>query len=141
VATNFRDFERRVRRRVQEITSDDVNDFVRTVSLKLMQGIMTRSPVDTGRFRGNWHLSITAPSRQQFGALDKSGRATLQRETRKLDDLPQYPLLFYQNNLPYAERLENGWSAQAPTGMVAVSLVELTNFVTGPAPPPPGDST
>jgi hypothetical protein len=36
-----------------------------------------------------------------------------------------YENCYIQNNLPYAERLENGWSKQAPHGMVKITLYEL----------------
>lgn len=33
--------------------------------------------------------------------------------------------IFLTNNLPYIERLERGWSKQAPTGMVALTVAEF----------------
>jgi len=33
--------------------------------------------------------------------------------------------IFIVNGLPYINRLENGWSQQAPNGMVAITLAEL----------------
>ncbi|NBT33816.1 MAG: hypothetical protein EBT13_18445 [Rhodobacteraceae bacterium] len=46
------------------------------------------------------------------------------------DDLAAYPdtlpIIYIQNNLPYANRLENGWSGQAPQGMVALTVAEVS---------------
>lgn len=33
------------------------------------------------------------------------------------------------NNLPYAERVENGWSKQAPAGMMKISLLEWNTLL------------
>ena len=33
------------------------------------------------------------------------------------------------NSLPYAIRVENGYSTQAPAGMVKVTVVQFQNFI------------
>ena len=37
----------------------------------------------------------------------------------------KFPTITVQNNLPYIDRLENGYSKQAPAGMVSVTLAGL----------------
>jgi hypothetical protein len=39
-------------------------------------------------------------------------------------EFPQFGY-YITNNLPYAERLEYGWSGQAPSGMIRLSLAEF----------------
>lgn len=36
--------------------------------------------------------------------------------------------IYIANGLPYILRLENGWSKQAPAGMVAITLAELPSL-------------
>jgi hypothetical protein len=39
-------------------------------------------------------------------------------------------LVFYlTNNVPYAQRIEDGWSRQAPNGLVALTAVEFQQIV------------
>ena len=39
-----------------------------------------------------------------------------------------FPVLFINNQLPYGPRLEDGWSDQAPLGMVALTIAEVVPF-------------
>lgn len=64
------------------------------------------SPVDTGRYRNNHHISFDAPSFAVDGAFGLV-----------LPPAGTYPTVYIQNNLPYALRLEHGHSKQAPTGI------------------------
>ena len=41
----------------------DVNAEVRAVSLNLLRGLIRLTPVDTGRAKGNWFVSIANPNR------------------------------------------------------------------------------
>lgn len=64
------------------------------------------SPVDTGRYKNNHHISFNAPSYAVDGAFGLVFPPT-----------GAYPTVYIQNNLPYALRLEHGHSKQAPTGV------------------------
>lgn len=43
--------------------------------------------------------------------------------------LPVGDVVYLTNSLPYAQRLEHGWSKQAPRGMVRLSAIEFKRFV------------
>lgn len=100
-----------------------LRDAVEYVALTAISRIDLRSPVDTGRFRANWTFSI--------GAMDASITAevgsNVAENNAKAQAYPQdtFPVFYLQNNLPYAERLEDGYSSQAPGGMVAITKAEL----------------
>jgi hypothetical protein len=38
-------------------------------------------------------------------------------------------IVFLVNNLPYGPRLERGWSKQAPSGMVGITVAEFQKAV------------
>jgi hypothetical protein len=38
-------------------------------------------------------------------------------------------VFYLANNVPYAQRIEDGWSRQAPTGLVALTAMEFQNIV------------
>lgn len=82
----------------------------------MLQGVIMQSPVDTGAFRANHRVSIDADDLEYDSAsLDPSGNKTLREGLTVIasNDKP-YSEVVIQNNLPYAEALENGHSEQAP---------------------------
>lgn len=78
-----------------------------------------------GRFRGNWQVSVSFPSTQPIDRIDPNGSQTIAAGAAALEAFTAGPSIYIMNNLPYALRLENGWSKQAPAGMVAVTVVEF----------------
>jgi hypothetical protein len=78
-----------------------------------------------GRFRGNWQVSVSFPISQSIDRIDPGGGATIEAGSAALGAFEAGPSIFIMNNLPYAQRLEHGWSKQAPFGMVAVTVVEF----------------
>lgn len=95
---------------------------VRIIAIKMLNEIVLRSPVDTGRFRGNNIVSVGAPVLASTLSLDPSGAATIQACARALTGLEPFTVVHIQNNLPYAESLEDGHSKQAPGGVYGVSF-------------------
>lgn len=87
---------------------------VRTISAEILQLILLVSPVDTGRFRGNNIVSIGAPVYTTLDVVDPSSGDTFARGLSVMSGLEPYTQVFIQNNLPYAVRLEDGHSKQAP---------------------------
>lgn len=78
-----------------------------------------------GRARNNWFPSISSPSTRQNKTSDKSGRASVKRLTTGANKLKAGQTFYLTNNLPYIRRLEyEGWSTQAPAGMMRISLAE-----------------
>ena len=102
---------------------------MRQVSIKLFSAIIKASPVDTGRFRMNWMASGSAPSSGTTDATDKSGNIAIGNATSfvlKDTDWSEFTLT---NNLPYAQRLEYGWSQQAPAGMVRTNVSRFQQLI------------
>lgn len=117
-------------------------DVVRLSSLKLLESIDQKSPVgdpDTwaspapagytgGQFRANWNYSIGSPDLSVTANKDPSGGESMRKA-----QTTSYVLgdkIYISNSLPYAYRLEyEGWSRQAPSGMVRISVIEFKDFV------------
>lgn len=100
------------------IKSMDKVDRVRRASvLELFQLVIMSTPVDTGRLRGNWQTTINSPAGGVREAMDPSGSMALADVVANLGSL--LDVVWLTNNLPYVERIEyDGWSRQAPEGMV-----------------------
>ena len=99
-----------------DVVEEDLTKRVRTIALAMLQEIVLRSPVDTGRFRNNNILSIVSPVYASTVETDASGAGTISRGAAAMSGLEPYTTVFIQNNLPYAQRLEDGHSKQAPPG-------------------------
>jgi len=103
---------------------------VRKITFEAFRRVVQRSPVDTGRFRANWNVSYGAPDYTTTLSTEQ-GRGTA--EAGKALTLPVGGVVYLSNGLPYAERLEYGWSKQAPAGMVRVTVAEFDAIVSGSA--------
>lgn len=112
----------------------NVDKAVRTAVVLTAQGVVMGSPVDTGRFRSNWAFGKTLPQ-GTTDTFDKAGGSTIAKITGQTAGIKAGGEVWLANNLPYAGRLEYGWSKQAPSGFVRVTLANLPaaleNYVRG----------
>lgn len=97
----------------------------RQVCISLFSGIVKASPVDTGRFRGNWQTRAGSAAQ---GTLPIRPAAAAEAEI--LTGVgPLGGVTYFANNLPYALRLEEGYSRQAPVGMVRTNVARFESLV------------
>lgn len=125
-AENARDFDLQLKKSL-DLAEDEITDVIQVIAMTALKGVVLKTPVDTGRARGNWIVTKTQPSNQTFKKVDKAGGPTIQKGNDQIQayDHQKHNQIIIQNNLPYANRLENGWSKQAPKGMVALTLNEV----------------
>jgi len=76
-----------------------------------------------GRFRANWQYGFGVAPDGDIDEIDKSGAETIGKINNSVMVTDVIGINYLVNNQPYGERLENGYSKQAPQGMVG--LVEL----------------
>lgn len=84
-----------------------------------------------GRFRGNWQVSFDAPLHDTLDLIDPKGSMSKREGAATISTFAiGVSSIWMMNNLPYANRLEyEGWSSQAPAGMVRISTTEFQVFV------------
>ncbi|MCO7526393.1 HK97 gp10 family phage protein [Pseudomonas asiatica] len=104
------------------VVEEQLSQRVRVIAMAMLNEIVLRSPVDTGRFRGNNIVSVGSPVYTSTDNVDKSGGETIQRGLSAMSGLEPYTQVFIQNNLIYSVELERGHSQQAPAGIYAVSF-------------------
>jgi hypothetical protein len=105
---------------------------VQPVTIKAPEGYVG------GRSRNSWMYSFGAPDNTQPHPMSEEykGDQTGSESKARLNVLksPQHGAFgvhYISNNLPYMHRLEfEGWSKQAPAGMVRVSVAEFQQFLT-----------
>jgi len=81
-----------------------------------------------GRFRANWQLGVSELNYVTTNVRDTDGNATVDRIVGSIPKDAGGKIYFITNSLPYAVRLENGWSTQAPIGMVTLTAIELGQY-------------
>ena len=92
------------------------------ISLDVFSNVIRLSPVDTGRFKGNWQPSVGAPVAGELELLDPSGGTVTAKVSGFVEGVEAGDVIYMVNNLPYAESLEDGSSQQAPNGMVKLTV-------------------
>jgi len=100
------------------------------VGMEVYSRLIIRSPVDTGRFRGNWMIATgIEPQGADLNRFDKTGQTTIAGGTSNLLQFQTGQTIMIRNNLPYGPSLEYGHSKQAPLGMVRITANELNEIV------------
>ena len=116
-----------------------IKEVRKNYAFALYSSIVKKTPVDTGRARANWNVSVGSP--------DLSTTEDTRKTPKSKDKIPDPngdESIFISNNLPYITKLEyggypnppkkgsgktvNGYSKQAPEGMVGVTLANNQNI-------------
>lgn len=121
-------FEDVINRWVEE-TEEDVKSILQTIVFRIGREVVTLSPVDTGRFKGNWQLTIGAPATSSLLRYDESGGITLSDMSRVVRTLSPGQVAYIQNTVAYGYDLEYGSSQQAPDGMVRITEAKFAILV------------
>jgi len=82
-----------------------------------------------GHARANWQLNIGSIPTGVIDGTDKEGRRTLATAYGRIPKKAAGKVFFWGNNVPYAQRLEDGYSRQAPHGMVGLTVREFQKFI------------
>lgn len=104
---------------------------IRKIAIECFRRIILGTPVDTGRARGNWQASTGSPANGEVNALDPTGAMAIAAMVSEVaawtpkDDLPA----FITNNLPYIQRLNEGWSKQAPAHFIEQVISDMGGIV------------
>lgn len=121
----------------------DISAVVRNSILRVFGSIIKRSPVDTGAYRASHGIANLEPTDEE-GIVrgGKSNHINVNGKRVKVSNNVIAPPtsgwtwkvgdgdIWLYNNVPYAERIEDGWSqGQAPAGVYRLALVELTAFM------------
>lgn len=126
-----------------------IKDVRKSFVFNLYAAIVERTPVDTGRARGNWQ--VTTGKASDKVTEDKEQKVRSKSDVPNANNDESY---FIANNLPYIETIEyggypnpvkkgswdknkkafvkksaNGFSKQAPNGMVGVTVASAEKYL------------
>lgn len=83
-----------------------------------------------GRFKNNWYVGLDSQPTETNDTPDASGQGSNSRGLAVLEvfRVGQVNSIYFTNNLPYAQALENGHSNQAPGGMVGLTALDAAQY-------------
>lgn len=103
-------------------TEAKIETAIRKIAIDVFSEVILKSPVDSGRFRGNWLVSIGSIPAGTLELEDKTGAATISKVQAEAMGLKAGQTIYLVNNLPYGPALEMGHSKQAPAGFVRLTV-------------------
>lgn len=128
---------------ISKKVDENADELVRKVAMAVDTTVVMATPVDTGRARSNWRVSIgslpdhSTHEAYQEGKGQSTAQANAQAQMKYAEGkIKGYrggvnnPYIFISNNLPYIKRLNNGWSAQAPSAFVEKAVLNGVKMIT-----------
>ncbi|ANA49258.1 hypothetical protein PMW_133 [Pseudomonas phage phiPMW] len=125
-----------------ENTESNIDNALQTMVLLIGNSVVTLSPVDTGRFKGNWQLTIGEMAGNSLVRYDPQGTAVLNEMARTVTQFTAGQIAYIQNHVLYGNDLEHGlyngptqkvteegYSRQAPEGMVQITASKFQKIV------------
>lgn len=116
-------------KKIQEIFEKRVKKLMRVATIEFWRQVIISTPVDTGYARYGWFISSHTPSRY----LPPDGQEKYQvPKQQDHEDIREYGLddkLYINNNVPYIDRLNDGYSTQAPKNFVEMAAARVQNAV------------
>lgn len=91
------------------------------ITLDAFSEVILKTPVDTGRARGNWKTAIGIVPSGVVELSDPSGQGAISQASGVVTAIEIGDVIYLANDLPYITRLEEGSSQQAPGGMVRLT--------------------
>lgn len=132
-----------------------LDDVKRTFAFMLYSAVVKKTPVDTGRARGNWNVSVGSPD---YSVSDTKTKTPKIQSPEQMPKAPGDAAIYIANNLPYIKTLEfggypspvekgtwvkkgksgpghyeirseGGFSKQAPQGMVGITVAKAPYYL------------
>lgn len=129
---SIREFHGNIDKWINAVESG-LTDCIEIFGGKVQEALVKGSPVDTGRFRGNWQVTANKPPLYALNQYDKEGSKTIAAGERALRAIMRgggaVRSIHFSNMLIYANALEYGHSKQAPAGVVGIVAIRLRSFM------------
>lgn len=129
-----------------EESKQAIQDQTKMILVEIATRLVNRSPIGNpalwkkqppwipknylpGTFKNNWVLGVDVEADDIFVSQDTSGAKSITRIALAIPRWAAGHYYYFSNNLPYAQRIEDGWSQQAPAGVVARTEQEYSDIV------------
>lgn len=120
---NGRDFNDRLKKLGERIRHN-ARETLKATAFAIDQALVTSTPVDTGRARSNWIVSLGSPTNEVVETYGPGGASTQGALGQARDTLAGYTdgSVYISNNVDYIGALNDGSSAQAPAGFIELAI-------------------
>lgn len=110
-------------------TEQAITNTLRDIVVEVGTGVIKFSPVLTGRFKGNWQMTVGSPSTHSLASTDPGGEATIAELRVMAATLNPGEIAYIVNNLSYAYNVEvEGWRVTPAYMPVRRTLSEFTEL-------------
>lgn len=120
-------------KRQAETIKQKQNLAIRKVALELYRNVQSKTPVDSGQLRRSWTVALNGYPSNYNGDDQAIAQATFNDVIVIATNKPYAPVVEYglYPNPPKTptSKTANGYSIQAPKGMVRVSVQEIKAFL------------
>jgi hypothetical protein len=134
---NLRQFNQKLQEFSKDVLPRTFRMMQRKVAMDILRGVVKKTPVDTGRARGNWLASVGnsitvaikgSVRMLKSGVTRWSGEETpLQKAVGALQQLKFGQTIFITNNVPYILYLEEGTPRMKAHKMLDLTIKEVTS--------------
>ena len=122
-------------KKIEDIFVTRVKKLMQTASEEFWQQVMIATPVDTGYARFGWFISVKTPSSYLPPAQGQGQKYPMPRlsDHSSISAFGIDDVLYITNNVPYIDRLNDGYSRQAPARFVETAAARVQNYVAAKA--------
>lgn len=111
--------------------TEDISKEIRKLGILVDQAVVAATPFDTGRAKANWLMGVSTPPTDTIETgFDVSGSYSLSLAAKVAAEYPKndLPDLWIVNNLPYIQRLNEGWSQQAGSKYIETAIDQAVSY-------------
>lgn len=107
----------------------DADELTKKITGDMLTTVIVTTPIDTSAARQNWRVGVgSINSLVDENQTDGSGQGAINRGIATIQSGGGIGKVVYlSNSIRYIERLNNGWSMQAPKNFVQISFNNVVN--------------
>ncbi len=128
---NRKKFNKAIRNYVKNFTDKQLIMFIKGLAMKILAGVVERTPVDTGFARNNWLVTRGSVGDETPYPAEDNVDGVLSREIGEIEQIAKMQdlkeIIYVWNAVPYIVYLETGSSDQAPEGMLRVTFAQIAS--------------
>ena len=103
------------------LTEDKLEKVVKKSTFGLFSDVIRDIPVLSGRARGSFFVDINKFSDKLPDSDDKTGSVSIARTAKDVNEYKLGDMISFTSNIPYIQRLEDGYSNKSPQGFVSLN--------------------
>ena len=111
--------------KIADILTRRTTDLMRIATIEFYRQVSVSTPVDTGRARSGWFITVNSPSTEVL----PEGRYRLSLTQTVPGAISVSDKIYITNNTPYIGKLNDGYSRQAPARFVELAAARIQTAI------------